>query len=165
MPVDQSTDKAQFGHGALQFGCRSVGPLRRQGRETAESVGISAHRLGQVIVGTARQFDGVRDIGLVLDARVEQRQDLEIDAGDIHLLETKRAAVIQPLVGDRVVGPQPGAHDVVGAGRIPGVMLLERDQRHGTSAVGRGNLTASSASARVLMRVLGFRDARGGGTA
>ena len=29
-------------------------------------------------------------------------------------------------------------------GKAPGVMLLERDQRHGTSAVGRGNLTARS---------------------
>ncbi len=60
---------------------RGVGILRRQCRETAESVWIFEHRLGQVIVGAASKIDSARDIGLVLDARVEQRQDLEIDAG------------------------------------------------------------------------------------
>jgi hypothetical protein len=53
---------------------------------------------------------------------------------------------VQPLVGDWIIGSQPGGHDVVGAGRIPGEMLLERDQQHGTSAVGRHNLTCVGAS-------------------
>jgi hypothetical protein len=61
--------------------------------KAAESVGISAHRLGQVIVGAAGQIDSARDIGLVLHAGVEQRQNLEIDARAIHLLKSKRAAV------------------------------------------------------------------------
>ena len=88
VPVDQSTDKAQFGNGTLQFGGRGVWVLRRQCRETSESVGIFAHRLSQVIVGAAGQIDRARHIGLVLDTRVEKRQDLEIDSGSIHLLET-----------------------------------------------------------------------------
>jgi hypothetical protein len=88
VPVDQSTDKAQFGNGTLQFGGRGVWFLRRQCRETSESARIFAHRIGQVIVGAAGQIDRARHIGLVLDTRVEKRQDLEIDSGSIHLLET-----------------------------------------------------------------------------
>src|SRR3954453_15756618 len=79
MAVDQSTDKTQFGDGSLQFGGRSVWVLRRQHCETAESVRVSPAVSGPPMVGGASQIDGACNIGLVLDARVEQRQDLEID--------------------------------------------------------------------------------------
>ncbi len=131
--VDQCADKAQFGYRTLQFGRRGVGILRRQCGEAAEPVRVRAHRFGQVIVGSPGEVDGARDVCLVLDAGVEQRQDLQIDTGGVHLLDAKRAPVVQPLVADMVVGSQPGGDDVAVTRRIPGVVLLQRDQRHGTS--------------------------------
>jgi hypothetical protein len=50
--------------------------------------GISAHGLGELVVGATGEVDGARDVGLFLDTRVEQRQDLEVDSCGVHLLES-----------------------------------------------------------------------------
>jgi hypothetical protein len=67
---------------------RGVGVLRRQCRETAEPVRISAHGIGELVVGATGEVDRARDVGLFLDTRVEQRQDLEVDSCGVHLLES-----------------------------------------------------------------------------
>jgi hypothetical protein len=76
---------------ATAFGGAAFGILRRQRREASEPARVRAHRLGEVIVGPAREIDGSRDIRLVLHSRIEQRQDLEIDPRGVHLLDSKRA--------------------------------------------------------------------------
>ena len=126
--VDQPADEPQFGYRTLQFGRRGIGILCRQRGEAAESTRVGAHRLGEVVVGAPGEVDGVREVRFVLHTRIEQRQDLKVDSRGVHLLEAKRTPVVQPLVGNVVVGSQPRGDDVALTGRVPGVMLLERDQ-------------------------------------
>jgi hypothetical protein len=66
-----------------------------------------ANRSGEVVVGPLGKVDGAGDVAVVLHAGVEQRQDLKIDSGGVHLLQPDLAAVIEPPIGVDVVVPQP----------------------------------------------------------
>ena len=54
------------------------------------------HRRGEVIVGVARERDGIGRVQL-LDARRGERQHLHVDAGRIHFRQSLGIDVAQPL--------------------------------------------------------------------
>ena len=94
-------------------------PSVAQRGKAAEPIRVGAHRVGQIVVGVPGEVEGVRGVRLVLHSRIEQRQDLKVDPCGVHLLEAKRAPVVQPLIRNVVVGSQPGGGDIVRTRRIP----------------------------------------------
>ncbi len=83
-------------HRALQFIGRGLRIGRGDGGEGGEPVGVRAHRLGQAIVGDARQRHRGRRIHL-LQSGIGVRQHLHVDPRLVHLLDAEAGQVVQPL--------------------------------------------------------------------
>ncbi len=94
--VDQRALEAELRHRALQFIGRGLRIGRRDGGEGGEPVGMRAHRLGQAIVGDARQRHRGRGIHL-LQSGIGVRQHLHVDPRLVHLLDAKAGQVVQPF--------------------------------------------------------------------
>ncbi len=94
--VDHRALEAELGDGALQFVGRGARIGGRQHGEPGEAVGMGAHRRVEAVVDATRQ----RHAGCGIDrlqSRDRMRQDLQVDAGFVHLLEAQRAQIVEPL--------------------------------------------------------------------
>ena len=94
--------------------------------EGGEALGVGRADLGEAIVNLTGQVGG--DVGTkFLGGRRAMREDLDVDPGLVHLLETQAAQVKEPLVR-LVASPGFGTGEMLGQFRVP-VMLLDGNDR------------------------------------
>ncbi len=94
--VDHGADKAEFLHGALQFGRNDVRTLHRKVGKAGKAVRMTGDRLCQMVVDVARHRHAVR-AGDEVGARAGDRQHLHRDACLIHRFEPALADLRQKL--------------------------------------------------------------------
>ena len=92
--VDHRALKAEGGHGPIELGGGGFGIGRWQRGEGGEAVGVERDGLGQAVVGAASHPDG--GLGVKpLDRWCAVREDLDVDAGGVHVLEPRLSDVIE----------------------------------------------------------------------
>ena len=94
--VDHGTLEAELGDGALQFVGRGARVCSWQHGERGKAVLMTAHGLMEPIIGAARQ--GRPGLGVDgLETGDRMRQDLQIDAGLVHLADAQRTDIVEPF--------------------------------------------------------------------
>ncbi len=120
--VDHRAFEAELGDGALQFVGRGARIGGRHHGEGGKTIRVALNRLMKPVIGPARQ----RRPGFGVDrlqSGDRMRQDLQIDAGLIHLADAQRAEIVEPL--DDITTSPGTAAELLDLGVE--VMLFERD--------------------------------------
>jgi hypothetical protein len=96
--VDVGALEAELADRSLQLLGRLFRRLDRQGGKAGEALGMLLHRLGEEVVGLARDGDRLRGVRL-LDPRRVQREHLHVDVGGIHFRDALVADLTKLLGG------------------------------------------------------------------
>ena len=87
--------EAEPGDGALQFGGGGYRVGSRQRSESGETVGMGGDGFGETVIGATREPHGKLGIRHFLRARRGVRQNLNVDAGRVHLGNAALADIVE----------------------------------------------------------------------
>jgi hypothetical protein len=123
--VDKSARKTQPGDAAIEFSSGRVCIFQGDHGKAGETIWVGAHRVRQFIIHVMGQCRGRRHIERI-EAHGGERENLQIDAGLVHVRDAAAAKVEQ--LGLQLGEPRSscGAHE-----RFGKEVLFERNGTHG----------------------------------